>query len=102
VKKLVTMTFLTFLISLVLIAAILLFIRIFWLEMLIFYYILQILWWTLMAALLWIIFVSQTLEGWYFVWAIIFLSVCGVLAVAYCITVDISSRFLSLVKSLFK
>ena len=101
-KKLVTMTFLTFLISSVLIAAILLFIRIFWLEILIFYYILQILWWTLMAALLWIIFVSQTLEGWYFVWATIFLSVCGILAVAYYITVDISSMFLNLVKSLFK
>jgi hypothetical protein len=101
-KKLVTMTFLTFLISLVLIAAILLFIRIFWLEILIFYYILQILWWTLIAALLWIIFVSQTLEGWYFVWATIFLSFCGILAVVYCITVDAFSRFLSLVKSLLK
>jgi hypothetical protein len=96
------MTFSTFLMSLVAIAAILFVVRVFWLEILIFYYILQILWWTLMAALLWIIFVSQTLEGWYFVWATIFLSVCGILAVAYYITVDISSMFLNLVKSLFK
>ena len=96
------MTFSIFLMSLVAIAAILFVVRVFWLEILIFYYILQILWWTLMAALLWIIFASQTLEGWYFVWATIFLSVCGILAVAYCITVDISSMFLNLVKSLFK
>ena len=96
------MTFSTFLISLVAIAVILFVVRVFWLEILIFYYLLQILWWTLMAALLWIIFISQTLEGWYFVWATIFLSFCGILAVVYCITVDIFGIFLTLVKSLFK
>ena len=96
------MTFSTFLISLVAIAVILFVVRVFWLEILIFYYLLQILWWTLMAALLWIIFISQTLEGWYFVWATIFLSFCGILAVAYCITIDIFGRFLTLVKGLLK
>ena len=96
------MTFSTFLISLVAIAVILFVVRVFWLEILIFYYLLQILWWTLMAALLWIIFISQTLEGWYFVWATIFLSFCGILAVAYCITIDIFGRFLTLVRSLLK
>ena len=96
------MTFSTFLLSLALIAFILLIIRVFWLEILVFYYLLQALWWTLMAALLWIIFVSQTLEGWYLVWATIFLSFCGIIAVVYCITMDIFGRFLTLVKSLLK
>jgi len=96
------MTLSTFLISSVIIGLILLIIRTFWLQMLVIYYVLQLMWWSLVAALVWIIFVSQTLEGWYYVWAIIFLSFCGIIAVFAGIFKEVYGIMYTFLKKLLK
>ena len=96
------MSFLTLLICLVAVAAILLIIRLFWPILIVIFYILNLLWWSFVAAVIWAAFVVQTSQGWVYTWMLVFLAFCGVFVVAYLIAVEAFGRFLTVLKGFIK
>jgi len=92
----------TFLTCLVIVAGILLIIRLFWPILVVIFYLLNILWWSFVAAVIWAAFVAQTSEGWVYTWMLVFLSFCGVFVVAYLIAIDAFGRFLTVLRGFVK
>jgi hypothetical protein len=101
-QKFNTMSFLTFLTSVIVLAAILFIIRLLWPVMIVVFYLLNILWWSFVAAVIWAAFVVQTSEGWVYTWMLVFLAFCGVFVVVYLAVLDVFGRFLTMLKGLIK
>ena len=96
------MTLFSFLTYLAITAFILFIIRVFWVNILILWYILQFLGYSFVAAILWAAFISQTSQGWVYTWAWIFLTMCGITLVICGILGDILVSAVGILKGLFK
>ena len=96
------MTLFSFLTYLAITAFILFIIRVFWVNILILWYILQFLGYSFVIAVFWAAFISQTSQGWVYTWAWIFLTMCGIFFVICGIAKDIVLSTASILKSLFK
>jgi hypothetical protein len=100
------MTVGTFFISITITALILLFIRLFWIYILligIFLYCLGVLTFiSLVSAIIWAAFVSQTIEGWPWLWLYFFITYFGIVMTYALIVADIFDEALSWVKNIFR
>jgi hypothetical protein len=100
------MTFGTFLISILITISILVFIRIFWKQLAVIAYSIYVIGhlslWSLVSAILWAAFVTQSEEGWGWTWLYFFLTYGGLLLVYALIILDIFDMAVAWIKSLLK
>lgn len=100
------MTFLTFLVSLLVVVVLAVFIAKFWLELFIFWQILRFLFYntliSFVSAILWMVFIANTSQGfkWYF--SFFFLTYTIALAVLVVIFTDIINMSISFIRNIFK
>ena len=100
------MTFLTFLVAIIITILVLLFIRLFWKQLAVIGYSIYVIGhlslWSLISAILWVAFVTQSEEGWGWTWLYFFLTYAGILLVYALIILDIFDMAVAWIKSLLK
>jgi len=100
------MTLFQFLIALGITAILLFMIRAFWKEIVIIGVVLytlgQLLFWSLISAILWAAFISSSTDGWMLLWLYFFILYCGILIVYFLIVIDIFHLASDLIKSIIK
>lgn len=100
------MTLFQFLIALGITAILLFTIRAFWREIVIIGVVLytlgQLLFWSLISAILWAAFINSSTDGWMLLWLYFFILYCGILIVYFLIVIDIFHLASDLIKSIIK
>ena len=100
------MTLFQFFIALGITAILLFLIRAFWKEIVIIgvalYTLGQLLFWSLISAILWAAFINSNTDGWMLLWLYFFLLYCGILIVYFLIVIDIFHLASNLIKSIIK
>jgi hypothetical protein len=100
------MTLFQFCITLGITAVLLFMIRAFWKEIVIIGVVLytlgQLLFWSLISAILWAAFINSNTDGWMLLWLYFFLLYCGILIVYFLIVIDIFHLASNLIKSIIK
>lgn len=100
------MTLFQFLIALGITAILLFTIRAFWREIVIIGVVLytlgQLLFWSLISAILWAAFINSSTDGWMLLWLYFFILYCGILITYILIAVDIFYITQNFIKSFFK
>ncbi len=96
----------SFFITITITAAILLFIRLFWRQIviigLIIYYICVLAILSLLSAIIWASFISETTEGWHWLWLYFFMTYLGIILVYALILTDFIEISLNWIKNLFE
>ena len=100
------MTFGTFLIAILITISILVFIRLFWKQLAVIAYSIYVIGhlslWSLVSAILWAAFVTQSEQGWAWTWLYFFLTYAGIILVYALIILDIFDIVVTWIKSLIK
>jgi hypothetical protein len=100
------MTLKSFLIALVVTSFVLIFIRIFWKQIVILGFIIYLVGhltlWSLVSTILWSVFYSGNLQGWGWTWLYFFLTYTGILIVYALIILDVLDMVIAWIKSLIK
>ena len=95
----------TFFISITITAVILLFIRLFWRQIvvigLIIYYVGVLAILSLLSAIIWASFISETTEGWPWLWLYFFLAYLGIIVIYALIVTDIFEMALKWINDIF-
>ena len=99
------MTLLQFLVTLGITAILLFLIRAFWKEIVIIgvalYTLGQLLFWSLLSAILWAAFINSSTDGWMLLWLYFFLLFSGILITYALIAVDIFHIIRNFIRSFF-
>lgn len=99
------MTLLQFFVTLGITAILLFLIRAFWKEIVIIgvalYTLGQLLFWSLLSAILWVAFINSSTDGWMLLWLYFFLLFSGILITYALIAVDIFHKIRNFIKSFF-
>ncbi len=100
------MTLFQFLIALGITAILLFTIRAFWKEIVIIGVVLytlgQLLFWSLISAILWAALLNSNTDGWMLLWLYFFILYCGILITYILIAVDVFYIIQNIIKSFFK
>jgi len=100
------MTLFQFFIALGITAILLFMIRAFWKEIVIIgvalYALGQLLFWSLISAILWAAFINSSTDGWMLLWLYFFLIYGGIIIVYFLIAIDIFYLAGDLIKSIIK
>lgn len=95
----------SFFIAITITAAILLFIRLFWRQIviigLIIYYVGVLTILSLLSAIIWASFISETTEGWPWLWLYFFLTYLGIIVIYALIVTDIYEMVLKWINDIF-
>ena len=100
------MTLLQFLTTFLISALVLLFIRVFWKQLVfigtVLYILGHLIFWSFLVAVLWAAFISQTVQGWPFLWLYFFLLFSGILLIYALIVIDAFDIAIDWIKVLIK
>jgi len=100
------MTLFQFFIALGITAILLFLIRAFWKEIVIIgvalYTLGQLLFWSLLSAILWAAFINSSTDGWMLLWLYCFLLYSGIIIVYFLIAIDIFHLASNLIKAILK